>query len=213
MKPKPVVRASEVRLYTYCPRLYFFETHVKARRPLKASLRLILGRLQHLAHEVLARLRGYKVEELLEADMGGVRLRGKPDYYTVRGSTAVVVEFKSGRGPRVGAWLSDVMQVVSYAILLSRLKYTSVVGIVRYRRSTHTFKVTSEHVATLLRLVDEVALVKNHGLVPHPLRSYRKCLACTYKVECFTMDRGLNLDLEEPGSWLEGFMKSQSEVT
>jgi hypothetical protein len=34
-----------------------------------------------------------------------------------------------------------------------------------------------------------------------------------YKVECFTMDRGLNLDLEEPGSWLEGFMQSQSKVT
>jgi CRISPR-associated protein Cas4 len=213
MKPKAVIRASEVRLYTFCPRLYFFETHVKARRPIKTSIRLILGRLLHVAQGLLARLRGYRVEELLEADIGGVRFRGRPDYYTVRGSTAVIVEFKSGQGPRSGAWLSDVMQVTAYAFMLGKLRYSNVIGIIRYRGSVRSFKVTSEHIATLLRLVDEAVLVKNRGLVPYPLRSYRKCLACRYKVECFTMDRGLSVDLEEPGSWLRSLMLPQARVT
>jgi CRISPR-associated exonuclease Cas4 len=202
MSSKPIVRASEVRLYTYCPRLYFFETHVRVGKPLRVMVRMLLGRLLHVALGVLARLRGYRVEELLEADLGGVRLRGRPDYFKVRGSTAVVVEFKSGRGPKSGAWLSDVMQVAAYALILLRLGYPRVLGFVRYRGSIHALRITGEHVAMLLKLIDEIVLVKRYGIVPYPLRSYRKCLACTYKVECFTMDRGLGLDLEEPGSWL-----------
>ncbi len=203
MRSKPVVRASEIRLYTYCPRLYFFETHVKARKPFKILVRMLLGKLLHLVQGVLAKLRGYRVEELLEADVGGVRLIGRPDYYVARGSTAVVIEFKSGYGPRNGAWLSDVMQVTAYATVLARLGYTSVYGIVRYRRSSYAFKVTSEHIVKLLKLIDDIILVRNHGLVPYPLRSPRKCLACTYKLECFAMDRMFNVELEEPGSWLK----------
>ncbi len=203
MKVKPVIRASELRLYTFCPRLYFFETHVRARRPFSMEIKLMMGKLLHIVQDLLARLRGYRVERLLEVDMGSFRLRGRPDHYMVRGSTVIVVEFKSGRGPRIGAWLSDVVQVVAYALILAKLGYANVIGVIRYRRSSHIFKVTHEYIPMLLRIVDEVNLVRDHGLVPYPLRSYRKCTACIYKIECFTMDRELNIDLEEPGSWLK----------
>lgn len=203
MRFKHVVSASEIRLYAYCPRLYFFNVHVGTRRSLGELARLTLGRLAHIVYGIIARLRGYKAEELVEADLGTVIVRGRPDYYTTRGKITFIVELKTGKGPRVGAWISDILQVAAYALILARRGDGGrIVGIIRYRGSMHVFNVRSEHIALLLRVIDEIKLVKEYGIVPYPLRNPRKCSKCAYRVECFLADRGLSEDLEEPGAWL-----------
>jgi len=203
MSIKPSVKATEIRLYTYCPRLYFFEVHLGARRPLKAYIRMLLGRLAHIFQSLVARLRGYRVEELLEADLGKVVVRGRPDYYKAGSEPCVVFELKTGRGPPNGAWLSDIMQTATYSLILARRGCRTVIGVIRYRGSTYSFKLTSSHVSTLFRVIDDVILVKDHGVLPYPLRSYRKCIKCPYKLECFLLDKGLEVEVEEPGLWLK----------
>lgn len=198
-----LVRASDIRLYAYCPRLYFFETHLGVKRPPRVMLRIILGRLIHLVQGFIARLRGYRVEEALEVRLGRVTIRGRPDYYIGRGSIGIVVELKSGRGPQGSAWFSDLMQIATYSLILARMGYTNIVGVVRYRNSTYSFRVNEKHISTLLKIVDEVNLVKYHGIVPYPLRSYRKCSSCAYKFECFLLDKDLDVNVEEPGSWIK----------
>ena len=60
----------------------------------------------------------------------------------------------------------------------------------------------SEHVADLVRILDEIVLVKNHGILPYPKRGKVKCSVCPFREPCFSLDT--EEEVVEPGSWLEG---------
>lgn len=197
------VYPSEIHEYTYCPRLYFFNTHIGKDHTLRERLRLALGRLFHLAKSIPDRLQGMKVEETREAWLGNVRLRGRPDSYTVEGDTLRVVERKSGRSPRSGAWISDVLQATAYTVILSGGTIRDAVIEVHYRDGKRVVRVNEDLIGFLTDTIDEIVLVKLHGIVPAPLRSDRKCTRCAFRDICYSLDEDLpQANLYEPGAWL-----------
>lgn len=204
MKAKTVVRPSELRVYAYCPRLYFFETHIALERGLREKLRLALGRLTHIVIEFIAKIRGYTVEEPMEADLGKILLRGRPDYYKIVNGRAIVFEIKTSRGPSKGIWLGDALQAIAYATMLLRRGAREAVIVLDYRGSRRILKVSGDHVVTLFKAMDEVRLVKEWGVIPFPDRGLSKCLRCRYADICYAIDRGAPEGLEEPGSWVKG---------
>lgn len=187
---------SELRTYFYCPRLYFFEQHVKRRRGLAAELRLLLGSLAHLASSIIARLFGRRAEEEVEAELGQYLLRGRIDQLELSGRSAKITELKTSSAPSQGAWTSDYMQALAYALMLSMTRGVEDVKIeIRYRNGRAELEPRSEHVAHLLRAVEEAALVKYYGILPFANRS-RKCASCRYREECE------ELGDDELGSWI-----------
>ncbi len=204
-----VVTPSELRTFIYCPRLYFFERHLGRERGLRERLRLLLGRLFHALKGSLDRLRGYRVEEPFEAELGGVVLRGRPDSYRLDGDVLVVVERKSGRAPRRGVWESDLVQAAAYALGLrasGRASWSNARLVLEYRDARREVELGSEVVALLLRAIDDLILVKEYGIVPAARRSRGRCSRCPFRLLCEELDRALPLPEpgEEPGSWTVG---------
>ena len=193
---------SEIHEYAYCPRLYFFHINLPRERSMREKLRLLLGRIFHLVKSVPDRLRGMRVEEVNEATVGRIRLRGRPDSYTMEDGVLRVVERKSGRKPLRGAWISDVMQATAYTLILSRGSAREAILEIQYRDGVRVLKVNDDMINNLVRILDEIALVKAHGIVPAALRGERKCSICPYREECWGMDEGLDYELYEPGHWL-----------
>lgn len=198
-----VIYPSEIHHFAYCPRQYFFSLYLPQPRPLAERLRLLLGRLYHALLRIPARLRGYRSEETLEARLGGIILRGRPDSYRKQDDTVEIVERKSGRGPRRGVWLSDMLQVTAYGVML-RGESERIVLRVEYRGGrSRSSELDSEKVAILASIVDDIVLVKKHGIVPYANRSPRRCARCPYRSLCEELDRQLDPgdgSLYEPGS-------------
>ncbi|MEM1927265.1 MAG: CRISPR-associated protein Cas4 [Acidilobaceae archaeon] len=200
-----VVNPSEIRLYAYCPRLLFFREHLGARRSLALELRALIGRLYHIILGFIALLRGFKVELSLEEKLGSVVLRGRPDYYRIEEERAEVVEAKSSRGPPEGVWLSDLLQVTAYGFILARRGARRVDLVVRYADGARRLELTPELSVMMLKSVDDIVMVKKHGVLPVALRSEAKCEKCLYREECYSIDENLEAegDLDEPGEWLK----------
>ncbi len=200
------VYPSEVHEYAYCPRHYFFTLYTKPPRSLIERLRLLAGRLFHAFLGVGDRLRGYRVEETVEAEIGGVRLRGRPDSYSIDGDELTVIERKSGRRPRRGVWASDAMQATAYTVILGSGRGVRRARIiVHYRDGRRVIDVNEDHVTSLLRIVDEIAMVKGYGVMPATVPGSLKCARCKFRDVCSIAEEavGDHRDLlEEPGAWL-----------
>jgi len=202
-----IVTPSEVHEFAYCPRLYFFSVHVGRERSLRERLRLLVGRIYHLVFSLRDRAAGRSVEESIEVELGGgVVVRGRPDAYSVEDDRLLVVERKSSRPPRRGAWLSDAAQASVYALMLSVLYGAREARIrVEYPGASRETVLDSDRVALVSRLIDDLVLVKVHGVVPWAARSARKCSRCPFRRECELLDsERVEGELYEPGSWLAG---------
>ncbi len=202
------VYPSEIHEYVYCPRMLFFTHYIGRRRTLRERIRLLLGRLFHLFKSIPDRMRGYHLEEGLQVELGGgVRLRGRPDSYTVDNGEALVIERKSGRGPRRGAWLSDSSQAAAYGFMISRRFQVARTRLrVEYLAGARESLLDEDKIAQILRIVDEIVLVKRWGIVPYANRTKAKCGKCPFKNLCLEVDEMLAVegDLYEPGEWLAG---------
>lgn len=211
---KITVYPSEIHEYAYCPRYYFFKAHLGRRLGIRERLRLLLGRLFHAVKGVPDRLHGRVVEERIEVEVGSnIVLRGRPDSYEVRGGEILVIERKSGRGPSRGVWISDSAQASAYAFMLARLLGARSASIrIEYLHGGRTARLDEGKVSTLLRLIDEIVLVREHGVVPHAKRSPGKCVKCPFKDVCDQLDEGLGEAIEEPGVWLEGAHVDESFI-
>lgn len=200
------VSPSELHAFAYCPRRYFFEINLQRRRGIRDLLRLLLGRLFHAVKGLSSKARGYAVEEAVEVIVGRVRITGRTDAFRVVGETLEVVERKSGRAPKGGAWVSDVLQASTYAVALARQRGVKEARIrVEYRDRSHTYVINDDLVALTIRAIDDLVLVKYHGIVPYPRRSPRRCASCPFRSICEELDKNIGADGEiyEPGSWLE----------
>ncbi len=201
-----VVYPSELHEYAYCPRYYFFHTHIGRKPTLREKIRMFIGKLFHFVKGVPDLLRGRRVEETIEVSIGsGVVLRGRPDSYEVRTDREVlVIERKSGRGPKKGVWVSDSSQASAYAFMLARLLGVSNASIrIEYATKSRSSKLDEEKITRLLKLIDEIILVREHGIVPYPKRGPRKCARCPFKDICDELDREEIEELYEPGYWLK----------
>ncbi len=144
-----------------------------------------------------------KVEEVNEATLGGVRLRGRPDSYSMEEGMLRVVERKSGRSPKRGAWISDVLQATAYTLILSKGSIKDAVLEIHYRDGVRVVRVNEDLIGSLIEVIDELVMVKRHGIVPAALRSERKCSKCVFRRICYDMDDyDVDGELYEPGSWL-----------
>ncbi len=201
-----VVWPSEAHTFAYCPRLYFFELYLGRERSLWERFRLLIGRVYHYLLGLGDRVRGRRVEEPFEARLGAVTIRGRPDAFEVSEDHLLIVERKSSKPPRKGAWTSDAVQASIYALILSRMYGHPQARIrVEYPGARRESNLDSDKVALVTRLLDDIVLVKYFGIVPKALRSPRKCGKCPFREVCEELDRKLDAeDLYEPGSWLEG---------
>ena len=209
-KDKVVIRPSEIHEFVYCPRLFFFDYFLGRKRGLKERLRLLLGRLYHAFLSIPDRLKGRLVEETLEVDLGKVLIRGRPDAYSLEDGRALVVERKSSRPPRRGVWSSDSAQALTYAFMLARLHGVDVEARVEYPTKTAGTRLDEEKINWIIRIIDDIVLVKAYGIVPKALKSPRKCNKCPFREICKALDDGLDVDVYEPGEWLAGRIVDES---
>jgi len=205
-----VVYPSEIHKFAYCPRQYFFTLYLPQPVPLSRRLRMLLGTIYHIVKAWLSKRKGYAAEERVEKRVGAVLIRGRPDAYRVSEGTIEIVERKSGKGPRRGVWISDALQATAYGFVLYR-GTERVLLRVEYRSGSRVGVLDSEKIGLLLRVIDEIVLVKRHGIVPYANRSPARCAKCPYRDLCEELDRELSAEnLYEPGSWLSGFPVDRS---
>ena len=199
---KITIYPSELHTFAYCPRLYFFNIYTPVERPLTQRIRLLLGRVYHYLKGLLASRKGYRVEQTVSTELGSILLRGRPDAYREDDSSVEIVERKSGRGPREGVWLSDMLQVTAYGVMLKGSR-DHVVLKVEYRTGTRQSVLDSDKVAYLYKALDDIVLVKKYGIVPYANRSPKRCSKCPYREICEELDKQLyDEDLYEPGAFV-----------
>ena len=191
---------SEIHSFAYCPRKYFFQTYLEAKPGLRQRVRMLLGTIYHAIKAFISRRRGYTVETRVERRLGNIVIRGRPDAYRVGENGVVeIVERKSGKGPRKGVWISDMLQVSAYGLVLSG-KGERVLLRVEYRSGSRISELDTSKVAFLMDVIRDLVLVKKYGIVPAASRTEAKCSKCPFREVCEELDKVLwSEDLYEPG--------------
>ena len=207
-KKEYIVLPSELHSFVYCPRYYFFERFMSHKRTLAEKLRLFLGRFFHMIHGFFDKFRGYSVENPIVVSIGKVKIVGRPDSYAVKNDYLEVIERKSGKAPRRGAWLSDVIQASTYAFALSFSTERSLSTKIKiqYRNRTVTYDFNSDLVNIVLKVIEDLILVKYYGILPAANRG-KRCEKCPFKEFCTLLEEDPSLNelrenLLEPGSWI-----------
>lgn len=203
-----VILPSELHSFVYCPRYYFFERFIPHKRTFGERLRLFLGRLFHIFHGFFDRLKGYSVENPFIVSIGKVKIVGRPDSYVINNNYLEVIERKSGKAPKRGAWLSDLVQASTYAFAISfnaeRSLNTKIK--IKYRNKTVTYDFNSDLVNIVLKVIEDLILVKYYGVLPAANRG-RRCEKCPFKEFCALLEEDPSLNklrenLLEPGDWI-----------
>jgi len=130
----PLLRVMALHALAYCERLFYLEEVEEIR---VADDRVYAGRTLH-AQEV--DVEGEWQSVTLESETWG--LRGKADYVRHRDGSVIVFEHKRGHAPRTGAWPSDRLQVIAYAVLVAEhLGRPISEGRIRYHAGNQTVKI------------------------------------------------------------------------
>ncbi len=162
-----------MKSFAFCPRKFFFDYHLGERITLEQRIKMLVGKLWHLIIERF--IKGEKEKET-KGRFGNVVVIGRADVVTEE----AIVEIKKNRGPRDGAWFSDVMQAVLYAIIEEKEKV-----IIRYLNKEVEIKLEEKLVNQAVMLIDLMNLVKK-GYLPPPFRS-RWCSKCPWREICETL--------------------------
>ncbi len=137
---------------------------------LDAKVRMLLGKLWHLLVEIF--MKGEK-EVGVKGEINGMEVVGRADGVT----DDAVIELKSGRGPKDGAWYGDYLQALTYAYLFNKNKI-----IIKYRDSEVVIEVTEDDFERLKIEVERYKLIVE-GYLPPPKRS-KWCEKCPFKDLC-----------------------------
>ncbi|UXD22119.1 hypothetical protein IPA_01875 [Ignicoccus pacificus DSM 13166] len=164
------VRPSELRTLAFCPRLLFFETHLAKEVTLKQKVRMLLGKIWHFFIEILMK---EESEVRVLGRIGEFEVSGRADGVGER----EIIEIKSGRGPRNGAWYGDYLQALTYAMVLKKEKV-----VIKYRDKVFEKEVDDDDGEELLNALNHLKLIKD-GYLPPPKRS-KWCSKCPYRELC-----------------------------
>jgi CRISPR/Cas system-associated exonuclease Cas4 (RecB family) len=97
------------------------------------------------------------------------------------------------------------LQAAAYGLILRREEETVILR-VEYRRGSRRSMLDSEKVSWLLKVIDDIVLVKKYGIVPYAKRSPRRCAKCPFREVCEKLDNLLSPpereELYEPGHYL-----------
>lgn len=187
------IRVSDLAKFTYCARLPFFDHYCPVKPPLSRRFRMFLGKVYHFMKRIGAE--GVK-EQLLEAEVNGVRLIGKPDVYAVLGAKVVLEEIKSSRAPRKAYYLMGIaapvyphhlVQAMAYAYLLKAKYGKPVEMVISYRDRLHWFKFDGAFEEVLMAIIDRYKMVVEEGILPDVVIDHR-CQSCQYLPLCLKIE-------------------------
>jgi CRISPR-associated protein Cas1 len=182
----PLLRVMALHALAYCERLFYLEEVEEIR---VADERVYAGRTLH-AQEV--DVDGEWQSLTLESETWG--LRGKADYVRHRDGSVVVFEHKRGRAPRSGAWPSDRLQVIAYAVLVAEhLGRPIDEGRVRYHLSNKTVKVPidDEALAELRAAITRARELATTTARPPITTNERLCAKCSLAPVCLPEEERL----------------------
>ena len=135
-----VIRVSALHALTYCERLYYLQ-HVEGLS--NPDHRVHAGRTLHDSE--VDKHREWQSLELASEAWG---IRGKVDFARYRDGQLIAIEHKKGRSRGNGAWDSDKLQVIAYAVLLSEYFGRPVPeGRIRYHTNEKTVRVAVDDAA------------------------------------------------------------------
>ncbi len=202
---KVYITPTEVKTFFYCPRLLFFQLYLGKKMTLKHKIRAKLGSFYHTIKHIMNTLRGIEAEKDVTLELGRYVLKGRIDALEEGADKILIHEYKSGSGPRRGAWLSDYMQALTYAFI--SIKNSSrgkdVIFKLHYRSKTLDFNVDSESVNLLLDAMSDIYIIKKYGVLPDPNPSPAKCSKCPYRDICQSL---------QPDEALSSWVKSLGSV-
>jgi len=187
---KIYITPSGLHQFAFCPRQVFFDHYIKAPRPLKQRIRMLIGKLLHLIHHLFRP--GYEKEKLMQVEVPelGIVLVGKPDAFKDDGDTIFIEEFKSTKVPRapnvwgIQAWESDMVQALAYAYILKRLTGKEPFILVRYINGVVQIPYNE---GILMQYLEQYRKMVDYRLFPDVPRN-RRCNRCPYRELCDTID-------------------------
>ena len=164
------MRPSELKSFAFCPRKFFFDYHLEKRVTLEQRIKMLVGKLWHIIIEAFTK--GEK-EKDARGRFGKAIVVGRADVVTEE----AVIEIKKNKGPREGAWFSDVMQAALYAVVEEKEKV-----VIKYINKEVEIPLEEGLVNRLASVIDLMNLVKQ-GYLPPPFRS-RWCKKCPWRELC-----------------------------
>jgi CRISPR-associated exonuclease Cas4 len=182
--------ASDLRQYTYCPRIVYYRYCLPMIRPVTFTMEA--GKEAHRAEEGRERRRSLRAYRLadgerffdLPLESEGLGLRGKVDMVVRRAAEVIPVEYKDSPG-RTGKHV--ILQLTAYALLLEEAwGLPALRGFVysiparRAREVTMTPELKHE-VQALLGTIQEMVIAER---MPGPPRSRGKCGVCEFRRFC-----------------------------
>jgi CRISPR-associated protein Cas1 len=182
----PLLRVMALHALAYCERLFYLEEVEEIR---VADERVYAGRT---LHEQEVDVEGEWQSVVLESETWG--LRGKADYVRHRDGSVVVFEHKRGHAPRSGAWPSDRLQVIAYAVLVAEhLERTITEGRIRYHASNRTVKVAidDEAIAELRAAIGRARDLAATTQRPPITANERLCSRCSLAPVCLPEEERL----------------------
>ena len=188
-----VVKPSDLKRFVYCPRLPLWDLLSPSKPPILQRLKMFKGKLYHFFKGLP--MKGIK-EELMEAELHGVRLLGKPDCYGVYEDKVILIELKSYRAPKLPYYFkgiellcypSDLAQLLCYAYILRWRYDKDVIMVLNYRDRAIPLKYDGAFESLLESLVDEYAFTVEN-LILHDTSFNLRCTKCQYFNLCLQVE-------------------------
>lgn len=185
-----LVRVSDLRQYTYCPRIVYYSTCLPDVRPVTYTM--AAGQRAH--HEESGReqrrsLRAYGLRDgerlfdlhLEDAELG---LRGQVDMVVVRADEVIPVEYKHSPGRLHHGML---LQLAAYGLLLARrFAKPAQRGFFYYilARRSRMIPLDEALFTEALQTANAIRTLAVHEQMPPPPRNRRRCQICEFARFC-----------------------------
>lgn len=185
-----IVLVSDLRQYTYCPRIVYYHYCLPSVRP--TTYKMESGSLAHNQEEDRERRRSLRPYHLnagqrhfdvwLEDEE--LRLRGKLDMLVQCPTEVIPVEYKNSPG-RLGRHV--VMQLAAYGLLVERrFELPAQRGFVYYIPARRAREIVLDEALKddVRQAVVEIEEMVTKELMPPPPRSRKRCAICEFRLFC-----------------------------
>lgn len=185
-----MLRVSDLRQYTYCPRIVYYDYCLPNVRPV--TYKMQAGTIAHNQEQDRERRRSLRPYHLADGERSfdvwledeELGLRGKVDMVVRRETEIVPIEYKNSPG-RMGHHVE--LQLVAYGLLLERQWHLPVQrGFVYHIPARRAREIACT--AVLKREVEErlatMRVMIETESMPEPTRQRRKCAICEFRRFC-----------------------------
>jgi len=184
------LRVSDLRQYTYCPRIVYYHYCLPNVRPV--TYKMEAGKLAHNQEQDRERRRSLRAYHLADGDREfdvwledeALALRGKVDMVVRRATEVVPIEYKNSPG-RMGHHI--VLQLTAYGLLLERAGAPAAQrGFVYHipARRAREVALTPALKREVEELLGTMRAMVTAELMPEPTRQRRKCPICEFRRFC-----------------------------